>query len=344
MMSSESKIEALAGELGAGLARFAPGSAGLEAFLTSLCDALGAINTCCFTPVVAERGWSLQGALGAGALSQSRLRALRLMVQDMPADEPFVASYDPYAVSVPQRNVALTLRGMEQIGVLNGPALHTVSSNVLRLPHDAMRVLVCDGPRLVAWVGVLREEPFRRAEVRLLQRLVEPLGQHLRLAQHLRSAGVYGAALEIALEALAVPAFVVGPRYSIELANTAGAQLLASQRSALFAQLRASERNDPAAPFSITQLAGAGTRGYMLAIGKTAVGTRGASLARAKTLWRLSPKQTRVLELVADGQSNKDVARELGCAEVTVEQHLTRIFRASGAKNRTDLIGRLTLF
>jgi DNA-binding NarL/FixJ family response regulator len=49
-----------------------------------------------------------------------------------------------------------------------------------------------------------------------------------------------------------------------------------------------------------------------------------------------------VLELIAaGGHSNKEIATTIGCAEVTVENHVTELLRRSGAKSRTDLVGRL---
>jgi DNA-binding NarL/FixJ family response regulator len=50
---------------------------------------------------------------------------------------------------------------------------------------------------------------------------------------------------------------------------------------------------------------------------------------------RLSPREVDVLRLVADGASNKLVARELGVSEKTVKSHMTRIFDALGVTNRT---------
>jgi hypothetical protein len=41
------------------------------------------------------------------------------------------------------------------------------------------------------------------------------------------------------------------------------------------------------------------------------------------------------------GVSNKEIAEALGCAEVTVENHLTALFRRSGARSRAGLVGCL---
>ena len=52
---------------------------------------------------------------------------------------------------------------------------------------------------------------------------------------------------------------------------------------------------------------------------------------------RLSEKERRVIFYAAEGLSNKEIARELNITEGTTKVHLYRIFRKTGAKNRTAL-------
>jgi DNA-binding CsgD family transcriptional regulator len=54
--------------------------------------------------------------------------------------------------------------------------------------------------------------------------------------------------------------------------------------------------------------------------------------------WRLSPRQREVLTHLLDGDTNKQIAAKLGCAEVTVEFHLRGMFAKTGAENRTELL------
>jgi ATP/maltotriose-dependent transcriptional regulator MalT len=56
----------------------------------------------------------------------------------------------------------------------------------------------------------------------------------------------------------------------------------------------------------------------------------------------LTPRETQVLELVADGLSNKAIASALGVSDETVKFHLASIFGKLGASNRTDAV-RLAL-
>jgi DNA-binding NarL/FixJ family response regulator len=52
----------------------------------------------------------------------------------------------------------------------------------------------------------------------------------------------------------------------------------------------------------------------------------------------LTPRETQVLSLVADGLSNKAIAARLGVSDETVKFHLTSIFGKLGASNRTDAV------
>jgi DNA-binding NarL/FixJ family response regulator len=56
----------------------------------------------------------------------------------------------------------------------------------------------------------------------------------------------------------------------------------------------------------------------------------------------LTPRERQVLELVADGLSNKGIAARLGVSDETVKFHLAAIFGKLGASNRTDAV-RLAL-
>ncbi len=52
-------------------------------------------------------------------------------------------------------------------------------------------------------------------------------------------------------------------------------------------------------------------------------------------LARLTPRQREVLALMAEGKSNKEIAKELGLAAGTVKIHVSSIFKALNVNNRT---------
>ncbi|CAA7613949.1 response regulator transcription factor [Magnetospirillum sp. UT-4] len=50
----------------------------------------------------------------------------------------------------------------------------------------------------------------------------------------------------------------------------------------------------------------------------------------------LTPRQRDVLGMLRHGKSNKEIARDLDLAEITVKLHVTAILRALGVENRTQ--------
>jgi DNA-binding NarL/FixJ family response regulator len=53
---------------------------------------------------------------------------------------------------------------------------------------------------------------------------------------------------------------------------------------------------------------------------------------------KITNRQREVLELLAEGESNKVISRRLGLTESTVKRHLYNIYRLLDARNRTDVI------
>jgi DNA-binding NarL/FixJ family response regulator len=66
-----------------------------------------------------------------------------------------------------------------------------------------------------------------------------------------------------------------------------------------------------------------------------------SSLAKAPTLLefkKLSKREVDVVNLLADGLSNRDIARSLCLSENTIKNYLFRIFEKVGVSNRTELL------
>src|SRR5438045_66634 len=62
----------------------------------------------------------------------------------------------------------------------------------------------------------------------------------------------------------------------------------------------------------------------------------GPAAGSAAWLSALTPRESDVLRAVARGLSNKEIARELDLAEVTIKLHLSAIFRKMGVRSRTE--------
>ena len=53
---------------------------------------------------------------------------------------------------------------------------------------------------------------------------------------------------------------------------------------------------------------------------------------------RPGPKQLQVLQLMADGNSNKQISQIVGITEATVKYHTSQLFRLLGVRNRTSCV------
>jgi len=91
-----------------------------------------------------------------------------------------------------------------------------------------------------------------------------------------------------------------------------------------------------ATPNEIISLVRSAMAGEMLAPGSELMTPQQELDHQVKPL--LTLRQNEVLKLMADGHSNKQIARQLNLAEVTVKLHVTGIFRAFGANCRSQAL------
>ena len=63
-----------------------------------------------------------------------------------------------------------------------------------------------------------------------------------------------------------------------------------------------------------------------------------ALIRQDPTAAKLTPKQSKVLESLIRGLTNKDIAKILGITEGSVEEHITVIFTKLGAANRAEAV------
>jgi DNA-binding NarL/FixJ family response regulator len=138
---------------------------------------------------------------------------------------------------------------------------------------------------------------------------------------------------------LPAAAFVIGKGAAVLHANEAGSALLERERDGVADRLRAALRGQ--APGVQMARLSSDLPDLRLAIVQPAAADPGPRIAVARARWGLTPRQAEVLHLVAQGMSNRAVAASLGCAEGTVELHVTSLLHKAECESRAQLVARL---
>lgn len=186
-----------------------------------------------------------------------------------------------------------------------------------RWEHDQLRVLICDGPTLLAWVGTYRPEPFSSTETAVLQELVPILSRRLALERELGSFQWLAAAMTAALEALETEAFIMDGRGAILHANRLGEQAWNRRRQQICEDLRAAIEHDRG-PFRITRLVGRGVSDLVLAVSRGPQSSSGRDRPMPDPTLTLPPSLERVAALLAEGLSDKEIAERTGHPLTTI--------------------------
>jgi DNA-binding NarL/FixJ family response regulator len=89
-------------------------------------------------------------------------------------------------------------------------------------------------------------------------------------------------------------------------------------------------------PYSVRAAVGAGIRCYVVSAAGT--GMARPITERGEGVDSLSAREIQVLQLVAEGKSNKDIGVALGLSALTVKSHLARIARKLGTGDRAEMV------
>jgi len=90
-------------------------------------------------------------------------------------------------------------------------------------------------------------------------------------------------------------------------------------------------------PYSVRAAISAGVRSYIVSTASSSAPAR-LGEGRGEGVDSLSAREIQVLQLVADGKSNKDIGQELGLSALTVKSHLARIARKLGTGDRAEMV------
>jgi DNA-binding CsgD family transcriptional regulator len=201
--------------------------------------------------------------------------------------------------------------------------------------YAQLRVLLCEGPSLLAWFGAISGEPFTMRHRRILRALAKPMHRRLLAERRIERGKLATHAVDALLEAVASPAFIVDDRARIREINSAGRRLLATRDREVRAALADALAGRPSTPrIRLTRLHDGGA--YWLAIAE--VDRVQARVAAATERLALTQREAEVLLWVVRGASNQRIAAELACSERNVEAHLARMFEKADVPSRTALV------
>ncbi len=141
-------------------------------------------------------------------------------------------------------------------------------------------------------------------------------------------------ALAAALEAIPSPAFVVRQPRAVLQANARGRSLLDAERERVLSLLE----NGAPPPRGPARFAIPVAPDYQVVVVHDLEQDARARLTGVTQRWGLTPRQAAVLELVAQGESNRAVAARLGCSEKTVELHVSALLAKTRCASRSQLV------
>jgi DNA-binding CsgD family transcriptional regulator len=267
-------------------------------------------------------------------------------------DEPFMQAYDtmlsgvdvaftynPLQPDDTQQNCVATLSETHTHGPQTSCVVCAGWPTVGLAHHDQVRVLICDGPALLAWVGGLREQPYAPRERAALAALVPVFRQTFAVRRKLLDAGVAIAGLAAALEAIGAPGFIAQRDGRIDHANHAGARLVDHSAG----EVRAKLRDAIAGNVGTSLLAPLGASGLpqrFLVVLHESRSLGELRLREAAQQWHTTDRELAVLRWLVTGDANKEIAIKLGCSEVNVERHVTSLLRKAKCDGRARLVAK----
>lgn len=147
------------------------------------------------------------------------------------------------------------------------------------------------------------------------------------------------AALAAALDEIPAAAFVVWADGRIVCSNRPGRAALERAPDDVASGLLASLGGTGGA-FRVTRVLAPGAPNHYIAVQVEGAVDPAPRVAAATASMGFTPRQAQVLRLLALGRSNKAIASELGCAESTVEIHVTAVLGKSRCGSRCELVSR----
>jgi DNA-binding CsgD family transcriptional regulator/PAS domain-containing protein len=249
------------------------------------------------------------------------------------------ALYNPVRPEPSQRNRAvMPLQRYLRAGSYPSLPIFNAYSALGLAQADQLRVLLCRGPTLLAWIGGFRQEPFTERERAMLTMLIPSMSARMSFEDRMADGEVATKALDLLAEAVPGPVFVANRTGVIKHANAAGRAQLKLQGNSIRGKICDAIARGDQSMFRVQPL---GTPdGYSLLTGRRPEKVM-ASVEDAATMWSLTSREREVLVLLARGATNKEISARLDCTVATVEAHVTHLLRKAGCESRSAVIARL---
>lgn len=307
-----------------------------------------------------ESGLDVPFAFSAGFPHSDEVTRLGLLENARRVHGPW-GLFDPFRPEPAQRNRPTALKPLRELveeGDLRRRVVESLNPNRpeevgRRLAEGALplferyridrsaqlRILVCDGERLLCWLGGYRDAPYGTAEQTLLSELAAVLIPRLKLEERLEGGALSSLGVAALLERVAGPAVIVRKNGHVVHANAAAEPLLerAGEYRAVSAALREALQGTPSPAWELVRL----QPSLFLALARPQEGAD-PRVQEAAREWGLTRRQSEVLTLLCRGLSNKAIASELRCALSTVEIHVSAILVRADKGSRAEIIAAIS--
>jgi DNA-binding CsgD family transcriptional regulator len=209
----------------------------------------------------------------------------------------------------------------------------------IEAPDAIVGVVLSDGGDCVGWLGFgSYDDAFTPWAAEVIESLAPALRRRLALEQRVRHLRAMSAAFELVIAHLDVPALLLAGARPLHL-NEAAQAWCDHDRASFRAAIDASLAGAPDAPFTVTERHVSGMPPLFLAVQRRAPEPR--ALEDLARVYGLTPRERAVLEQLARGLANKEIAATLRCTVKTIEAHVTSMLRKMRAESRAEILARL---
>lgn len=290
-----------------------------------------------YQPAADGRPHRVLGTHGvAPSVAESALKALKREL-----------TYDPAGVPQKDRNRVSLKDDLVRNGDFTPLKLERwwhVTRDIFGRPIvDQLRLLICEGPTALAWVGAVQfdpDRPFTAVQRRLMQRLAPAFIERVQLEARLDREPLVEATLDALLAQAEQPAWLLDARGVAVLSNPA-ATARWDRAPTDTARALAQVAQGPSPAFRVAEVRVPGLPRYQVVMARGEFADVGSRLKLAAGSWALTSAEATVLACVLRGLTTAAIATELRRSSRAVELYLTRLMKKARVDNRASLIAKV---